>query len=211
MAQLNAAEGGFVVVEMERSLRVKRLVEDYCSDAQPSTPAEGGCSRATLAATALATAAAAVSLPLTSRALSGVGRLGRGVAFASLSYGAFALAHRACATVDPMEVQRHKARQIDEQLRGCIENLRPRLGEKKYQEASAWLAVRDYTQLADMMLDYYDGLYDHHRQSNTSQLRTDAPPARVASPPRYFADAFLTRCRPLPCVCVCVVCVCVCV
>ena len=74
-----------------------------------------------------------------------------------------------------MGMQRHRSRQIDAELRSCIENLRRKLGEKKYKEAMAWLAARDYTSLADMMLDYYDGLYDHHRQTNTSQLRKKRP------------------------------------
>jgi tRNA 2-selenouridine synthase len=200
VAQLNAAKGGFVVVEMDRALRVERLVEDYCSDAQPTSHAAGGCSQATLTATAVATAAAAaaaVASPISARALNGVGRLGRGVAFASLSFGAFAL-HRACVTVDPMGLQRHRSRQIDVQLRGCIENLRRKLGEKKYNEASAWLTMRDYTNLADMMLDYYDGLYDHHRQTNTSQLRTESPLAtRHDYSLRYTCDASLTSLWPL--------------
>lgn len=184
VAQLNAAEGGFVVVEMDRSLRVQRLVHDYCSDAEASASSatssdEGGCKRATFTATAVATAAAVaaavggVRSPMSAHALNGVGRLGRGVAFASLSFGAFAL-HRACVTVDPMALQRHRSRQIDAELRGCIDNLRPRLGEKRHGQATGWLAARNYSALADLMLDYYDDLYDQHRQTNTSQLRADA-------------------------------------
>ena len=191
LAQLNKAAGGFVVVEMDRALRVERLVQDYCSS-DPSDGGGGGGSgggglcglggggggygQATMAAAVVASAAAAVTTTTTFPApmamMNGVGRFGRGAAFASLSFGAFAL-HRACVKVDcdPLGSQRHRSRQIDEELRGCIENLRRKLGETRHEQALGWLAVRDYTSLADLMLDYYDGLYDQHRETNTSELR----------------------------------------
>ena len=59
----------------------------------------------------------------------------------------------------------------DGELRACVNNLQPRIGDEAHALASRALGVRDYAALANMMLDYYDRLYDYHRTTNTSRRR----------------------------------------
>jgi hypothetical protein len=179
LAQLNMAEGGFVVVEMSRKLRVERLVLDYCGNSNGADDANAGGSwrAAGLAAAAVATGVAAVGM----RGGGGVSRMlmGGGGAMPCLGaglVGALALRGGVCAgggvaTDRAARLRQQQQRQVDAELEACVENLRRKLGEPRYLQAVKWLAVRDYSALAELMLDYYDGLYDSHRQSNTSNQR----------------------------------------
>ena len=172
LALLNAAEGGFVVVEMPREMRVQRLVDDYCrADQQDALGACGGYATP-LAAVVMGTAAVA---SLGTGPSGGTSRATGAVALSA----AGALAVKSC-----VDCARSRVNSVDAELRACIENLRKRLGEADYAKAMGLLAEGDHPAVADLMLDYYDKLYDHHRESNTSRKRAVVCCSTVVRPAR---------------------------
>jgi tRNA 2-selenouridine synthase len=59
----------------------------------------------------------------------------------------------------------------DADLAACVTKLRKKLGQTTHENAIAAMGKREYDVVCDLMLDHYDGLYDHHRGTNTSRRR----------------------------------------